>query len=175
MRLSIRPMHDSEAPLVRSTWTRSIDSSEHRDGRGRTTQINGRMRTVGANLCPWMRIGADSSMVTWAYVAMHRSWVKDQWDGLRILVATLAGHDEAIGWVATTPPGEHPLVVHYVFTIDSELARRKGVATALLRAALETADHRPARFSHMTPVAKGILDTIATDARPTIRAEAAMH
>lgn len=169
-------MLDAEMPLVRDTWTRSIDANEHTNARGRRETINGRMRQVGSNHCPWMRLGGESSLVTWAWFDMHRSWVREVWPTLHVLVATLAGHDEAIGWCATTPAGDYPLVVHYTYTVDLDSARRKGVATALLRAALSTADHRAPRFTHMTPVGKQIVDTITNDARvANIRGGAPMH
>lgn len=159
MNLNLRPMHESETPLVRDSWTRSIDASEHKDSRGRKDTINGRMRQVGANNCPWMRIGADDSMVTWAWHAMHRAWVKSLWDGLDVIVAAHPANDELVGWCAMTPAGQFPLVVHYLFVLELESARRQGVATTLLRAALRTADHRPVRFSHMTPVGRQMVES----------------
>lgn len=161
MNVHLRPMHESEIPLVRDSWTRSIDQHPHsyRDvnGRRRNTKINGRMRTEAGNNCPWMRVGGGDSMVTWAWHDAHREWVKTLWDGLDVIVAAHPANDEAIGWCASTPPGEHPLVVHYVWVIDLESARRHGVATTLLRAALRTADSRPVRFSWMNDAGRGLV------------------
>lgn len=175
MRLAIRQMQPSEEALVKSTWTRSIDENEARSPAGKRTRITGRYRTIGNGTCPWLRVGESDSLVAWAWHDMHRAWVRALWPDLVVLVATLPGHDEAIGWVAYTPAGDHPLVVHYAYTIDLERARRRGVATALVRAALAAADHRAPRFSHMTPTGSRVL-AAATDARAAkIGAGASMH
>jgi hypothetical protein len=176
VKLAIRPMLDAEVPLVRDTWTRSIDAHEVRSPSGRKEVISGNYRQIGSGQCPWLRVGASDQLVAWAWHDMHRAWVKSLWDDLVVLVATLQGHDEALGWVAFTPAGNYPLVVHYVYTIDLERARRRGVAKTLVRAALAGADSRAPRYSHMTPVGRQIVDAIATDARaPTMRGGVPMH
>lgn len=174
MRLVIRPMHDSEIPLVRDTWTRTIDANEVRV-RGRREVITGRMRTVGGAQCPWLRVGQDAAVVHWAWHDMHRAWVQALWPDLVVLVATLPQHDEAVGWVALTPPGEHPLVLHYVYTVDLERARLRGIATQLVGAALEHRDHRRPRYSWMTPVGQRIVDRLTAAPTAPMRGEAAMH
>lgn len=176
MRFDVRPMLESEAPWVRDTWTKTIDASDAKDSRNRPITINGRKRTVGAHQCPWLRLGGDGAVVNWAWYDMHRAWVRSLWPALEVLVATLPGHDEAVGWVAMTPAGDYPLVVHYAYTVDLESARRKGVARTLLRAALLGADNRAPRFSFVNGPGKSLLDAVLPDARAaTIRGEVSMH
>jgi hypothetical protein len=152
--LSIRPMASAEEKLVRDSWTRSFDAP------------------VGESV-QYMRIGGESRMVGWAWFARHRAFVKSLWPSLTILVATLRGHDEAMGWIALTEPGDHPLVVHYAFVI--EVARKRGVGEALLRAALDHGDGRPTRYSHMNSLGRHMVAQISTAARRTMPAEVAMR
>jgi hypothetical protein len=174
MRLALRPMHEAEVPLVRDTWTRSIDANEVRAPSGRKSVISGRYRTVGGGTCPWLRVGEADQVVAWAWHDMHRAWVRSLWPSLVVLVATLPGHDEALGWVAYTPAGARPLVVHYVYTIDLERARRRGVAATLVRAALSAVDMRAPRFSHMTPAGQRVLARATAAPVAQMRDEAVM-
>lgn len=178
MRLTVRAMHESETPLIRSTWTGSIDPHVHHytdeKGRKRSRVVNGRVREVAGNRTPWMRFGDGDLLVTWAWHDMHRAWVRSLWDGLTVLVAAHPANDEAVGWCALTPPGDEPLVVHYVFTIDLQGARRRGVAKQLLHEAMAFGDGRRIRYSHMTPIGQHMVESL--DARvATIRDGASMH
>lgn len=164
MDLSIRPMAAAEAPLVFDSWTRSTVS---------TRQLAD-SRSGSRYVC---RIGLDGTNVRtvgWAFFSMHRAWVKQLLaePETAVLVATLPGHDEAMGWAAVTLPGTHPLVLHYVFTVTP--ARRRGVATALVRAALDLRDGRAPRFSHTSSIGEALLGKISLRTAAPMRSEAAM-
>lgn len=141
--VTIRPMLDSEVTLVRDSWTRSLDGAGHGSGPSAGRYI--------------VRVG-DAKMIGWAWFEMHRAWVRSllEQPDAHVLVATLPGHDEAIGWCAVSSPGNHPLVVHYVYTLA--IARGKGVATGLVAAALGLGDARPARFSHSSAAGTRVVE-----------------
>jgi GNAT superfamily N-acetyltransferase len=158
MKLEIRPLRDEEAPLVWDSWTRSIDARVVKDQRKRERVASGKFWTVNRHRGAWIRLGSDM-LADWAFFEMHRSWVKTIFPSLDVIVATLPGQDEVVGWCAMTPAGERPLVVHYVYVVgpplqDVATARGQGVARQLLASAARLADHRAPRFSHMrgTPV-----------------------
>ena len=152
--LVVRPMHESEEPFVRDTWTRSIDACTWTDDRDRQKVISGRHRNVSGNSTPYLRVGVEDYMATWAFHAMHRHWVKSLWPTLDVVVAAHPANDEAVGWCAFAPAGEHPLVLHYVYVLGPPLdkltsARRRGTARMLLEQAALYADDRPPRFAHI--------------------------
>lgn len=137
MDFRVRPMTEAEAVLVKDSWTRTTTDQ----GPGRYACRLGECRVIG-----------------WAWFDMHRAWVRERLadPGTSVLVATLAGSDEALGWVCFSPPADHlPLVFHYLYTIP--VGRRTGVARRLVAEAMTYGDHRPARMSHMTHVGEGIV------------------
>ena len=137
MDFRVRPMTEAEAVLVKDSWTRTTTDQ----GPGRYACRLGECRVIG-----------------WAWFDMHRAWVRERLadPGTSVLVATLAGSDEALGWVCFSPPaGTLPLVLHYAYTIP--VARRTGVAEVLLRAALVHGDRRLPRLSHTTESVNRIL------------------
>jgi GNAT superfamily N-acetyltransferase len=148
VKLAIRPMSESEAPLVLDSWTRTLE-----DG-GRP------MRVPSTGAGNYVRVGRDAHLVAWQWYQMHRDWVRLALPGLTVAVATLAGSDEALGWVAYVPPGDHPLVVHYVYAID--VARRRGVGLSLLQHAASHADDRGLRVSHTTPRGLRLLERMTS-------------
>lgn len=152
MEFRIRPAHEAEHTLIRDSWTRTLDEP--------------RVINVAGSATHYMRIGADSRMVGWAWFDMHRGWVKQHWPEFELFVATLPAHDEAVGWLALTPASDKPLVLHYVYTI--ELARGRGVAEALVAFGLSKHDGRPARYSHMTTPARRMIDRLLMQSRTRV-------
>ena len=151
MKLAVRPIRDSEHPLVLDSWTRHFDAPTRH----------------------YMRIGGESRIASWAWYEMHRDWVRARLPSMSVLVATLAGHDEPLGWVAVTmPDAQHPLVVHYAFVL--KLARGKGVGRELMRVAHLLADGRPARYSHMTSDGRRLIDGMAREQTSSIAGEVAV-
>ncbi len=170
MMLTLRPMHESEEPFVRDTWTRAVDASTWTDERGREKVISGRQRQLSGNHCAYLRVGSEDYMAAWAFHAMHRLWVKSLWPTMDVIVAAHPANDEAVGWCAFTPAGEHPLAVHYVYVLGPPLdkltsARRHGTARRLLEAVAAQADDRAPRFSHLEGTVDnfGHLDSKLTD------------
>lgn len=164
MNLTIRPMLPREAVLVHDSWTRSTVAMSQPVG----------AKATGRFCCRVGMEGTNERIIGWAFFEMHRAWVKDvmQRPNTVVLVATLPGHDEAMGYVVLTQPGDHPLVVHYAFTVQP--ARRKGVARALVRAALQCRDSRPPRFTHTSQLGEYIVDTIEHRRAAPMRSEAVM-
>lgn len=145
MKITIRPMSAIESTLVLDSWTRSLDG--HSSG---SAPSSGRYI---------VRVG-DTKLIGWSWFEMHRAWVHrllEQPD-TTVIVATLEGHDEAIGWCAYSKPGRHPLVVHYVYTLA--VARHRGVGEQLLARALAQGDNRAPRFSHQSPLGSRIADKV---------------
>ena len=67
----------------------------------------------------------------------------------RVVVATLSDlPDEVIGWVCWTTFVDHPLNLHYVFV--KQEARRRGIASRLVRCALQNVGTRGYRATHRT-------------------------
>lgn len=157
-------MAPAESTLVYDSWTRS------------TVNMSAPLatKTAARYVCRVGTEGTNVRTIGWAWFEMHRAWVKSLLaNDAIVLVATLPGHDEAMGWVALVPPGDHPLVVHYVFTVNP--ARRRGVATALLSAALSLRDHRAPRFSHTSSIGEAMLAKINPRAVAPMRSEATMR
>lgn len=136
--VNIRPIRADEHPLVLGSWTNSFVGNEPAlirlpgDGRRRP----GEFFDLGCG-----------HVAKWTGLDIHRTWVRAHLETLSIAVATLEGDDEAAGWVAWSPAEEHPLVLHYVYTVGP--ARRQGVALQLLRHAIARADTRGVRVSHL--------------------------
>jgi GNAT superfamily N-acetyltransferase len=136
--VAIRPIRPEEHPLVLGSWTNSMLGDQPTivrlpgDGRRRP----GEFFDLG-----------EGRVAKWAACDIHRSWVRTNLEVFSVDVATLEGDDEAAGWVAWSPAGEHPLVLHYVYTVGP--ARRQGVAAQLLRHVVAKADGRGVRVSHL--------------------------
>lgn len=162
---SIRPMLVDESTLVCDSWTRSTVALRQSEDQRSGSRYIARVGLEGTNV----------KLVGWCWFEMHRAWVKRLLadPSTVVLVATLPGHDEALGWACITPPCEHPLVVHYVYTITP--ARKRGVATALLAAAFERRDSRAPRFTHQSIVGDHLVAKIRHREAAPMRSEAVMR
>ncbi len=95
----------------------------------------------------------------WVWHKMHRLWIVEQLQSCEVLVAVMPDvPDEVIGWVCWEPAGSHPLALHYAY-VKPDL-RRYGVATMLVRAAVEGADERGYRQSHRTPDGQQLMEAV---------------
>jgi len=123
MSLVVRPAtRDEIDTLVRKTWTHSFTSSP------RCVDLNG-----------------------WAFRKAHRALVGELLDDSDVLVFASDDPDDddiVLGWICFTPPVTRPLYIH--FTYVKPIARRRGIALKLVRAAMDRADHRGWRASHWT-------------------------
>lgn len=163
----IRPMRPDEATLVLDSWTRStVAMRQGEDTRSGTRYI-----------CRVGLEGTNVRLMGWVWYEIHRDWVHKMLadPSTVVLFAAHPGNDEALGWVALTPPCNHPLVIHYVHTIIP--ARRKGVATALMAAAYEKRDGRQPRYSHRSHIGQMMIDRLEKQHRAVapMRSEAAMR
>jgi GNAT superfamily N-acetyltransferase len=138
----IRPMLDSELPLVADNWSRSFITAAPSD------IVRVRPTTTGG------------SVAGWAWYAAHRAFVKSLLEDIdtEVLVATPPGLDEAVGWAAFTRPGKHALVMHYAYVLRD--FRRHGVFTALHTAVRSLADGREPKWSHMTDDGRAALTAL---------------
>jgi hypothetical protein len=168
MDLAVRPLQADEHVLVADSWTRStVAPRQAEDTRSGTRYV--------------ARVGLDGTNVRvmgWAWYEMHRAWVHRFLadPSSVVLVAVLPNlPSEALGWVALTPPCEHPLVIHYCYTIVP--SRRRQVASTLMRAAYDKRDGRKPRYSHSGHLGQMLIDRVEREHRAAapMRSEAVMR
>lgn len=139
LQVHIRPMNDTELPLVSDNWSRSFVTAAPSD-------------TV--RLRPTATGGA---LAGWAWYEAHRRYVQGllQHVDTEVIVATPGSVDEAVGWCCFTRPAKHALVLHYTYVLRD--FRRRGIGRALLEAARKFSDGREPKWSHMTDDGRALL------------------
>ena len=132
MKIHIRPSDDDDRAFVIDSWARSF-----------------------GHFVPSVP-PPEIARHTW--YRMHRAGIRDVLHNSRVQLI-IAVHPEApetiMGWACWEPPGKFPLQLHYVLVKD--YARRQGVGSALLEAALANVDARGYRESHRTPPGRALL------------------
>ncbi len=156
MDLAVRPLQADEHVLVADSWTRSTVAPRQAEDQRSGTRYVARVGLDGTNV----------RVMGWAWYEMHRAWVHRFLadPSSVVLVAVLPNlPSEALGWVALTPPCEHPLVIHYCYTIVP--SRRRHVASTLMRAAYDKRDGRKPRYSHSGHLGQMLIDRVEREHR----------
>ena len=164
----IRLAHPSEYDLVLGTWTNGVADVAHSRQNGRTERYAGRYvslptDTTDGKSTRYVSVGRHGMMAEWMWYGMHREWVRQHLQQVTIDVAHPTSLDEAMGWVAYNPPGEHPLVIHFVHVIPA--ARKRGVGARLLRHVLAKQDSRGVRLSHLNEDGRSLIASVVSDER----------